>query len=209
MASNLPCPSCDPSLGKASQALAAWRLLSALTVGGALMLGVALLGAARIGDPRAAGPTYSVAQVQAGLQRHPDRWAGRVLVVRGGKVTCAVVGYIYRSSPPGQSISTSCLSSGFATCEAPVSGLGSLCLVVQPFLVDAGQPVVHRLPLAPAHADPVVGWLRTLPLVGSLVPPAPPLQFDVVQTYTIRIDRDYSGLAMPSGFVARVLGLGR
>jgi hypothetical protein len=30
-----------------------------------------------------------------------------------------------------------------------------------------------------------------------------------MQTYTIRIDRDFSGSAMPSGFAARVLDLGQ
>jgi hypothetical protein len=77
-------------------------------------------------------------------------------------------------------------------------------------LVDAGQPAAHSVAFAwlPPRPNPVVGWLRALPLVGSLIPPAPALQVDRPQTYRIRIERVVRGSDLPSAFAARLLDLG-
>ena len=49
-------------------------------------------------NPAAAGPVYTVAQVQAGLARHPQAWVGRTVLVRG-----TLLGWLAVSGPTGAS----------------------------------------------------------------------------------------------------------
>jgi hypothetical protein len=87
-------------------------------------------------------PTYSVAQVQAGLLHNPRAWVGRTVLVHG---------VLYRGSYMG---------------SCPVS---ASCPYRPPVLADLGAGTANTIPVYGRFTNPVVGLLETLPLIGPLV----------------------------------------
>jgi hypothetical protein len=88
------------------------------------------------------GPTYTVAQVQAGLLHNPRAWVGRTVLVHG---------LLYRDSYMG-------------SCPASAS-----CPYMPPVLADPGAGTANAIPVYQRFTNPVVGLLETLPLIGRLV----------------------------------------
>ncbi len=156
---------------------------AAATIG--VVLGMVLLAglvAAVAGRPSSpAGPVYTVAQVQVGLQQHPIAWAGRTVGVRGmvGGAAFGSTDEVYRCGV------------GPVACRASVPAHTVAHLLLVPDGVDAGATNVgmsdggqkltyytsatNSVPevvvlVQPQKPNAVLTVLRRMPLIGSLVP---------------------------------------
>src|SRR5437588_7823977 len=107
-------------------ALAIAVLLAVALAAGAVLVFV-------VHSPAAAGPVYTVAQVQAGLARHPQAWVGRTVLVRG-----TTLGWVAASGTDGVS-ALPC----FGPCPLPLalqSGLTASHLVLVQGTVGNSYP---------------------------------------------------------------------
>jgi len=107
------------------------------------------------------GPVYSVAQVRNELGRAPAQWAGRTVQIRG----------ILQSSPTW-----------------PCAFTGGTCAAAETQLTDAETPGAAGLTVAITPAEPLVRWLRRLPLLGPLFPSQTP-RWGTVATYRVAMRR--------------------
>lgn len=113
------------------------RALVVLIVGGALLLAV-------VGRPGAArARVYTVAQVWAGLSRHPRQWLDTTILVRGLIVGC-LPGAGCAAMPPG--IPNSGLVDGIPIFEMPRTTVLSRSLPLQ-VADDPLRALLRRIPL--------------------------------------------------------------
>jgi len=126
-------------------------------------------------NPIAAGPIYTVTQVQSGLARHPQAWIGRTVLVRG-----TILGWAGTNGPGTAGASAlPC----FAPCFTPPAGWPAPHLVLLEGTVTGAYPdlltvvaqmrphtlVLHVSSPVPASPSPLT-FLRSLPVVGSWIP---------------------------------------
>jgi hypothetical protein len=103
------------------------------------------------------GPTYTVAGLQRQVAGDPRHWLGRTVLVKG------VVASIGDASGP----------------EGIVLGMT---------LTDPGEPSgATDLTVVWGPADPLLGFLRHLPLIGQLAPRAQAEHWDTIATYRVRL----------------------
>lgn len=115
---------------------------------------------ARTFVPQPAGPVYSLNTLWAHLQRDPARWLGRTVRVHAVAEPCALP--LADSTPP--------------------------CADPRPALFDAGPHPHGALLLLPGGATPAtLGWLRGLPIMGTLIPPPPEPRWGVSRDYMLQI----------------------
>jgi hypothetical protein len=105
-------------------------------------------------------PMYTVAQVQAGLARHPGSWVGHTVRVRGRATACSIE-----------------LEHGHFH-----------CLPRQPHLddPDAGS-WIEPLLLVWKDPNPALTIMRRVPLLGSLLPAPQELDWGTVATYRVQL----------------------
>ena len=130
-------------------------------VGGIMpLVGTQVSGALRAWNAGAFGPVFTVMEVQRAVARHPGRWLGQTVQVRGRL--------------------------GFALVRMC---LGDPDCVGQPTLADAA-PVgaMEPLPLEWGGLDPLQAALRHLPLLSRLLPLASEPRWGTVETYRVRLD---------------------
>jgi len=109
------------------------------------------------------GPVYTVAQVRDGLGRAPARWAGHTIQIRG----------ILQSSPTW-----------------PCAFTGGSCAAAETQLTDyVGTPGAAVLTVAITPAEPLVRWLRRLPLLGPIFP-SQTLHWGTVAIYRVAMRRE-------------------
>jgi hypothetical protein len=113
------------------------------------------------GTATAAGPVYTVAQVQALLAHQPRAWTSRTLLLRG--VAATVGCWVYTAD-------------SLALCVPPRMVLGDAdpAAAVAPF------------PLAWAGPDPLLALVRRVPVLGGFVPAPQAAQPNAVTTYRVR-----------------------
>lgn len=146
------------------------------------------------------GRVYPVAQVLAGLTRHPGAWAGRTVLVQG-----AVVGYVFgnttigiagcRSGPCGGSTPlpphvTAHLVLAPISAAATVDGIGMSLgdgRISYGSSATGGSIRAFIVRAAPAPSDGLLAALRRLPLVGRLVPPAGLRTVDTSGVYRVQL----------------------
>jgi hypothetical protein len=164
------------------------RRRAAATVG--VVLGIALLAgfvaavvAAVVGHHASsfAGPVYTVAQVQVGLQQHPIAWAGRTVGVRGMAAgvafgstyelyMCGIRPGACRASVPAHTVAHLLLVPNGV--DAGVTNVG---------MSEAGQKLTYytsatnsvpgvAILVQPQRPNSLLTVLRRIPLIGSLVP---------------------------------------
>lgn len=106
-----------------------------------------------------AGRVYTVADVERGVARDPAHWIGRTVLVRGQPVS-----YLLWQAPDG--------------------------VDMQIGLVDAGRGNNARpLSLRWGGPDPLLAFLRRLPMVGRFVPRPQRPFWDMLAVYRIQINR--------------------
>lgn len=152
------------------------RIVLGIT-GVVLVAGLALV-ATRFTTP---APVYTVAQVQAGLARDPGAWTGRTVLVRGevdggwfgfrllntrigtkltGGPMTVVVRHIMSSLLKARRAVTATIAPAIVPIVSPALSLS-----------DTAAPVsTKRLPLILGAPNPMLAWLRRLPLVGAAMP---------------------------------------
>jgi len=151
-----------------------------MALGMVLLAGVvaAVVGVLRSDD----GPVYTVAQVQAGLQRHRMAWAGHTVRVHG-MAAGVVLGHtitLYRcghgpttctASVPVRTVAHLLLVPDGADAGSTFVGvsIGGRTVMYQPSMAAGLVPGVLVL-VQPRAADTPLAALRRLPLVGSLIP---------------------------------------
>lgn len=110
------------------------------------------------------GPAYTVRQVQSGILRHPDRWLGRTVLVRG---VVANEGLLYLPA-----------ATGVPARRYAIGAPGGVALSWSAQIVptDLSEPVapVAEAPLIVDQARQDDGWfgslVRRLPLLDRLLP---------------------------------------
>jgi hypothetical protein len=147
-------------------------------------LGTGLLLAPRYqpaaGRPADLGPVYTVAQVLSALVHNPAAWSDRTVLVRG-MVMLAPCPPNLLTCPPRQ------------------------------VLVD-DTPAIHtvmayvaaQLPLAVQSPAPSLTFLRQIPVLGRLLPPAPAIKWDVVAIYRVRLRATSCAPISPACYLAVV-----
>jgi hypothetical protein len=142
-------------------------------------------------NPAAAGPVYTVAQVQAGLARHPQAWVGRTVLVRG-----TVLGWLAVSGPTGAS-ALPC----FGPCSlslAHQSGLSASHLVLVQGTVGTSYPDLigtvgsYRsrtllLHVSSSSANPLLTVVHGLPVIGPLLSAIGQGHAGASQVYRVRL----------------------
>jgi hypothetical protein len=132
-------------------------LLAGLS-GLALATGLAALAVRGQGDP---GPVYTVALVQSHLERDPEAWLGRTLLVRGRIAGC-----------PG----------------VLTPAIQQVCQRWDRYhLTDADAPATEPLALVTGDPSRLVAALRGLSLPGVLLPAAQVLHWGVDATYRAQL----------------------
>jgi hypothetical protein len=125
-------------------------------------LSVAIIFAIRSAE----GPVYSVATVQAGLADQPQAWVGRTVRVRG--------------------LAELCLAGGSAG-DLP---LFQSCSQWPPSLADPDSGDAREPPLPLTwDTQSQLDWLRSVPLLSRLVPPAPAPHPWTLAMYQVRLQR--------------------
>jgi hypothetical protein len=135
--------------------------LLVLAVSGMVLASTAALSAIRL---TAQGPVYRVAELRRHLDREPQAWVGRVLLVRGEVVPCMAVPSV-----------------GERPCAALVSGPG------QPSGAAPRGAAGDPLTLVRGEQPPGPALLRSLPLLGSLLPAPQSLHWGAVATYRVQL----------------------
>jgi hypothetical protein len=121
-------------------------------------------------------PIYSLASLQVNLQRDPHAWLARTVRVHAVAVQC-----------PGWII------------------VVDSCLDWQPSLADPHDASGPALSLVAEPASGTLSWLRSLPIIGGLVPQPQPIQWGVPADYTIRLQGPTCGAGdPPTCFVATI-----
>ncbi len=119
------------------------------------------------------GPVYTVAAVRAGLQRRPQVWVGRTVLVRGiiaGALSWGTPGYSASAQPMNPLYPPPGLNIRIRLVPLATGGI--------PPRLWTGPDLWVSPHLAPYPSGPIVGALRRLPLVAGLFP-APP-QWDTL-----------------------------
>jgi hypothetical protein len=104
-------------------------------------------------------PLITVADVRGLLVRSPAAWLGRTVAVRGIAVTSGCQTWPYPEN---------------TSCRDWVRGLA-----------DSRRTEV--LPLAYGAPNPLLAYLRGVPMLGSLVPPPQLLRWGVMATYRVQL----------------------
>jgi hypothetical protein len=123
---------------------------------GLLLAGLAI---AILGRHEDQGPVYSVAQVQARLERQPDRWLGLPVRLRAVAEPCPMWGS---------------------------ASMGMHCLSSQPVLVDQANSLADSLPLTWRQQSSLLAFLRGIPLVGELLPAPRMANWAAPATYRVQ-----------------------
>jgi hypothetical protein len=121
-------------------------------------------------SPGDQGPVYAIVQVQAGLADHPRAWVGRTVRLRGVAWPCLA----WETGP--------CLGSVTWPCPGWETGP---CQGGSPILTDPGADA--GIALALQRTDPLLAFVRDVPLVGKLVPPGPAPRWGVLASYRVQI----------------------
>ena len=141
----------------------------------ALLLSIVI---SAVGRP-SSGTIYSLAAVQAGLARDPDVWVNRTVRVRAIATGCMAPAGPARISP----------------CAEVAGGL---------YGVGATNTISYT-PVTDGPSDPWLSFLRRLPLLGSLAPPAQRLDWGVTGAYRVRFRLAPTGLCGGGACVNAVL----
>jgi len=127
-----------------------------------LVTGIAFAASSRRVDK---GPVYTVAEVRAHLADKPGAWVGRTVLVRG--------------------LAEACLGAG-SWGDLP---LFQSCSRQPPSLADSGSAgASESLPLI-WGTQSRLAWLRRVPLVSGLVPPALTPRWWTLATYRVQLQR--------------------
>ena len=132
-----------------------------LAVSGPLLALAVLLSAMR---PAERGPVYPVAEVRRHLARDPRAWVGRALLVRGEVVPCLAM-------PSAENGPCAALAPSGRQSPSPTPW----------------RAAIDPLPVVHGGLDPVLGRLRRLPLLGTLLPAPQVLRWGAVATYRVRL----------------------
>jgi hypothetical protein len=127
------------------------------------LLGLALasgLAAVALRRPLDHGPVYTLAQVQAQLKRQPGAWVGRTVRVRGVATKCFML-----------------LEHGYFRCLP----------LLQPHLSDPDLEVASEPLLAWAAPDPLLAFVRRVPLLGGPLPAPQAVDWWEVATYRVEL----------------------
>ncbi len=168
---------------------------------------VALVAVAATVRPSApATPVYSVAQVTAGLQHHPQAWVGRIVTVRGTPIMIT-----WTVGPNGASGGDGCIDGASCDMHAPTRSTLHLFVVADgPYnsattytLLRESVLAQHRgltftpSPPAPppnlvlrghiAAPNPALLFLARLPLIGPLFPSMTTVRGATPRVYRIRL----------------------
>jgi hypothetical protein len=139
----------------------------------------------------AAGPVYTVTQVQAGLARHPQAWVGRTVLVRG-----TAFGWVAASGTDGVS-ALPC----FGPCPLSLalqSGFTAPHLVLVQGTVGNSYPdligtvgsyrsLTLLLQVPATSPNPLLTFVRGLPVIGSLLPATGRGHAGTLQVYRVRL----------------------
>ncbi len=150
-----------PAIGRTITLFAACLVVGLLAVAACAWISSTISRALPVGLD---GPVYTVAQVRDELGRVPARWAGHTVQIRG----------ILQSSPTW-----------------PCAFTGETCAAAETQLTDAGTPGTSGavgLTVTITPEEPLVRWLRRLPLLGPLLPAQTP-RWGTVATYRVAMRR--------------------
>jgi hypothetical protein len=113
------------------------------------------------------GPVYSVAEVRAQLADNPGTWVGRTVRVRGLAEACQAPGTV---------------------ADLP---LAEACSYWPPDLhdPDPAAGATKPLPLVWGTQSPLLAWLRHVPLLSRLAPPASTPRWWALATYRVQLQR--------------------
>jgi len=150
------------------------------------------------------GPVYSVAQVQAGLARHPSAWVGRTILMRG---TIEMIGWSTGSGGSGDGCATplSCVLHAptgttihlFVVADRGYNSPRALT-ILREGLLDQHEHETFLFPYPPPPPNLVLRTrfpppsalmliLRRMPWVSSLLPQAGTIDGGVSHIYQVRL----------------------
>ncbi len=181
------------------------------------VLGLALLAglvAAVAGRPFSpAGPVYTVAEVRAGLARHPAAWAGRTLLVRGVAVESS---WAIRSTISGVYEFHLCDARSFGSHPSfcPLAGPNRTTVYLTliddsvqinpmytPFILPQAKMITLNLAVQPITPNPLIALARRLPPLAGFLPMQGQVPGGVSHLYRIHLQSAGSArCARPSSF---------
>jgi len=153
----------------------------------ALLIGVraCLIAFAASSSAGGGGPIYSLASVQAGIARAPAVWSGRALRIEG-RLHAAYADEMCAPRAAYCDTSKHYLFDLAADAPAGTSIGGSVTLLDAGIAPQAPNPQLTLLVGAP---DPLLGRLRQIPLLKSLLPQPQAMRFGKGAVYRVRVER--------------------